>query len=107
MVAAGKNNLKPSNYGDGKYYVPNNVAERIDRWLDGKFFLFNNEYGSVWEEVFHDMNELLHVGVKMLILDKIMALDIDLIEGDQNNTHKELILQIKEFAKKNHVHVLL
>lgn len=107
MVAAGKNNLRQSTYGDGKYYVPNNVAERIDRWLDGKFFLFNNEYGSVWEEVFHDMNELLHAGVKMFILDNLMSLDIDLLEGDKNNKQKELILQIKEFAKKNHVHVLL
>lgn len=107
MVAAGKNNLRQSTYGDGKYYVPNNVAERIDSWMDGKFFLFNNEYGSVWEEVFHDMNELLHAGVKMFILDNLMSLDIDLLEGDKNNKQKELILQIKEFAKKNHVHVLL
>lgn len=107
MVAAGKNNLRQSTYGDGKYYVPNNVAERIDAWMDGKFFLFNNEYGSVWEEVFHDMNELLHAGVKMFILDNLMSLDIDLLEGDKNNKQKELILQIKEFAKKNHVHVLL
>lgn len=107
MVAAGKNNLRQSTYGDGKYYVPNNVAERIDAWMDGKFFLFNNEYGSVWEEVFHDMNELLYAGVKMFILDNLMSLDIDLLEGDKNNKQKELILQIKEFAKKNHVHVLL
>lgn len=107
MVAAGKNNLRQSTYGDGKYYVPNNVAERIDAWMDGKFFLFNNEYGSVWEEVFHDMNELLHAGVNMFILDNLMSLDIDLLEGDKNNKQKELILQIKEFAKKNHVHVLL
>ena len=107
MVAAGKNNLRQSTYGDGKYYVPNNVAERIDAWMDGKFFLFNNEYGSVWEEVFHDMNELLHAGVKMFILDNLMSLDIDLLEGDKNNKQKELILQIKEFVKKNHVHVLL
>ena len=107
MVAAGKNNLMQSTYGDGKYFVPNNVAERIDAWMDGKFFLFNNEYGSVWEEVFHDMNELLHAGVNMFILDNLMSLDIDLLEGDKNNKQKELILQIKEFAKKNHVHVLL
>ena len=107
MVAAGKNNLRLSTYGDGKYYVPNNVAERIDAWMDGKFFLFNNEYGSVWKEVFHDMNELLNIGVKMFILDNLMSLDIDLLEGDKNNKQKELILQIKEFTKKNHVHVLL
>lgn len=107
MVAAGKNNLKQSAYGDGKYYVPNNVAERIDRWLDGKFFLYNNEYGNTWEQIFHDMKELLKVGVKVFALDNLFSLNIDLLEGDKNNKQKELILQIKEFAKKNQAHIIL
>lgn len=107
MVAAGKNNLRQSNYGDGKYYVPNNVAERIDQWLDGKFFLYNNEYGNTWEQIFHDMNELLKAGVKVFVLDNLFSLNIDLLEGDKNNKQKELILQIKEFAKKNKVHIIL
>lgn len=107
MVAAGKNNLRPSTYGDGKYYVPNNIGERIDKWMDGKFFIFNNKYGSVWKEVFHDMTLLLSVGVKMFILDNLMSLDIDLLDGDKNGKQKELILQIKDFAKKNNVHVIL
>lgn len=107
MVAAGRRNLRPSNYGDGKYYVPNNVGERIDQWLDGKLFLFNNEYGAVWSEILHDMSELIKLGVKVFILDNLFSLDIDLLEGDKNNKQKELILQIKEFAKKNQVHVIL
>lgn len=107
MVAAGKRNMRMSNYGDGKYYVPNNVAEKIDAWLDGKFFLYNNEYGSTWEQIFHDMEELLKAGVKIFILDNLFSLDIDLLEGDKNNKQKQLILQIKDFAKKNEVHVIL
>ncbi len=107
MVAAGKENLKLSQYGDGKYFVPNNIAKRIDDWMDGKFFLFNNEYGNTWEEVFHDMKELLKAGVKVFILDNLMALDIDLLEGDKNNKQKNLILQLKDFAKTNNVHIII
>lgn len=107
MVAAGRDNLRPSNYNDGKYFVPNNIGERIDRWLDGNLFLFNNEYGAVWSEILHDMTELLKLGVKVFILDNLFSLDIDLLEGDKNNKQKELILQIKDFAKKNKVHVIL
>lgn len=107
MVAAGKENLKLSQYGDGKYFVPNNIAKRIDDWMDGKFFLFNNEYGNTWEEVFHDMKELLKAGVKVFILDNLMALDIDLLEGDKNNKQKNLILQLKDFAKANNVHIII
>lgn len=107
MVAAGKMNLRQSQYGDGKWFVPNNVAEKIDRWTDGSFFLYNNEYGCQWEQIFHDMKELLKVGVKVFALDNLFSLNIDLLEGDRNNKQKELILQIKDFAKKNQVHIIL
>ena len=107
MVAAGKSNLRLSSYGDGKYYVPNAIAEKIDEWLDGKFFLYNNEYGNTWEQIFHDMNELLKANVKVFALDNLFSLNIDLLEGDKNNKQKELILQIKDFAKKNQVHIIL
>lgn len=107
MVAAGKNNLRLSSYGDGKYYVPNNVADRIDSWMDGKFFLYNNEYGAKWQQIFNDMELLLKAGVKVFALDNLFSLDIDILDGDKNNKQRELILQIKEFAKKNQVHIIL
>lgn len=107
MVAAGKDNLRLSSYGDGKYFVPNLIAEKIDQWLDGKFFLYNNEYGNTWEQIFHDMNELLKANVKVFALDNLFSLNIDLLDGDKNNKQRELILQIKDFAKKNQVHIIL
>lgn len=107
MVAAGKNRLRQSSYGNGKYYVPNDVAERIDKWTDGKIFIYNNEYGNTWEQIFHDMKELLKANVKVFILDNLFSLNIDLLEGDKNNKQRELILQIKDFAKKNDVHIIL
>lgn len=107
MVAAGKHNLRQSTYGDGKYYAPNNISERIDSWLDGKFFLYNNEYGNSWQQIFHDMELLLKAGVKVFALDNLFSLDIDILDGDKNNKQRELILQIKDFAKKNLVHIIL
>lgn len=107
MAAAGRNHLRQSNYGDGKYYVPNNISERIDSWLDGKFFLYNNEYGNTWEQIFHDMGELVKANVKVFALDNLFSLNIDLLDGDKNNKQRELILQIKDFAKRYNVHIIL
>jgi hypothetical protein len=87
--------------------VPNNIAERIDQWLDGKFFLYNNEYGAKWQQIFHDMELLLKAGVKVFALDNLFSLDIDILDGDKNSKQRELILQIKDFAKKNQVHIIL
>lgn len=107
MVAAGKEYLQPSKINQGKFFVPNNVGAMIDQWLDGKFFIYNNAYGGKWEQIFNDMSELLKIGVKVFALDNLFSLDIDLFDGDKNNKQKELILQIKEFAKNNQVHIIL
>ena len=107
MCAAGKAYLRPSSKTLGRYYVPNEIAEKIDSWLDGKFYLYNNEYSNKWQQIFNDMNELLKIGVKLYILDNLFSLDVDIFDGDRNNKHKELILEICNFAKKNGVHILL
>lgn len=107
MVAAGSNNLRPSQFDQGRYYVPDNIGERIDTWLDGKFYLYNNAYGTKAEQILHDMKILLKAGVKVFILDNLMTLDVNLFDGDKNNKQKELILRIKDFAMKNMVHIIL
>lgn len=107
MVAAGRRNLRESKYGEGKYFVPNDIASRIDEWTEGRFFLFNNEYGNTWAQIFNDMEVLLKANVKVFALDNLFSLNIDLLDGDKNNKQKELILQIKDFAKKNQVHIIL
>lgn len=107
MVAAGKNYLTPSKIDLGKYYVKKEIGDRIDSWMDGKFFLYNNEYTNKWEQIFHDMEELCSAGVKLFILDNLFSLDIDLFDGDKNNKQKELILQICRFSKSKKVHLML
>ena len=107
LSAAGTHYIQPSKYDEGKYFVPENVSEKIDEWMDGKFFLYNNEYTNKWEQIFNDMGELVKIGVKLLILDNLFSLDIDIFEGDKNNKQKELILQLCDFVKKNKVHVIL
>lgn len=108
MVAAGKRNMRPSQYKPDKYYVPDMTGTCINQWLDDKLFIYNDEYGNTWEQLFHDMRLLLKVGVKLFILDNLMAMNIDLLEGNNTNgKQRELILQIKDFAKKEQVHIIL
>lgn len=107
MPAAGKRNLKPSQFAEGKYYVPDNIGKKIDMWMEDKFFLFNNEYGNNFEELIHDAEELLELGVKLFVWDNLMATDLEHLDGDKNGKQKSAILRIKEFATKNRVHVIL
>lgn len=106
MVAAGKEHLKQSTNGQ-YWYVPNEIAQKIENWTDGKFFLYNNEYSNKWEQIFADMKELLSVGVRIFILDNLFSLDIDVFDGDSNKKQKELINQLVEFKKKNNAIIIL
>ena len=106
-AAAGRSNLHPSQYGDGKFFVPPLIKERITEWMDGKFFLYNNKYGSKWEQIFHDMKILVEKGVKLFVLDNLFSLDIDILDGDKNNKQKELVLQLCDFVKESSVHCIL
>lgn len=107
MVAAGKRNLRSSSYGEGKYYVPSSVSARIDAWMEDKLLIYNTEYGNQWEQLFADMSELVELGIKVFVLDNLMAMNINLLEGDKNEKQRQVILKIKEFAKKNNVHIIL
>ena len=106
MAAAGKDMLSRSQYG-GYFYVPNHIGEKIDEWLDGKFYLYNNDYSNRWQQIFNDMKELLSIGVRFFVLDNLMSMDIDIFDGDSNKKQKGLINQICEFAKKEQVHIIL
>lgn len=106
MVAAGKDFLKQGKNGQ-YWFVPTDIAQKIDDWMDGKFFLYNNEYSNKWEQIFADMQELLKVGVRIFILDNLFSLDIDVFDGDSNKKQKELINQLAEFKKKNNAIIIL
>lgn len=105
MVAIGADGIKKTD--KGYYYVPNELGDRVDRWLDGKFFLYNNEYGAKWQQILSDMQELVKAGVRIFILDNLMSLDINILEGDNNNKQKELTDQIVRFNKENKTHTIL
>lgn len=107
MAAAGPRYVKPSMKFPGRFYCPNRIGEKIDKWLEGKFALYNNEYGYQWAQLFNDMKTLRQRGVRFFIIDNLMALDVDLINGDKNRQQKSVVNDIKNFAKQQNCHIIL
>lgn len=105
MVALGRDHLAKSN--TGYTYVTNELGEKVDKWLDGKFYLYNNEYGSKFEQIMSDMQELANLGVRVFVLDNLMSIDVDLFDGNSNKQQKDIITKIVEFNKKNNTHTIL
>lgn len=108
QVAAGKNHVVKNTSYDNVYYTPRNISEKISEWMENKFFLYNNNYGCKWEQIVHDVKDVVtNKGVKLVVIDNLMALDIDGLDGDKYGKQKKFIIDICDMAKQMNIHVIL
>ena len=108
QMAAGKGCVVQKYGFSNLYYVPKQYAEVINNWFEGKFWLYNNDYGAGFDQLFSDIMECVdQKGVQLVLLDNLMAIDLDDIYGSENERQTRFIKDIKNFAKKQNVHVIL
>ena len=108
QIAAGKNNVRSKQGYDNLFYVPNNISEKINTWLDDKLFLYNNSYGMNWQQLFNDIKELVdNKGVHLILLDNLATLNISDYDGEKNTKQTNFIVDIKEYAKQKNIHIIL
>ena len=105
LQAAGKGYNRKSNFNDF-YYTPNSVCEKIDQWIDKYLWLFNNEYGDNYKQLEHEIRKLKkEEDIDMVILDSLMILDYDDLEGDKNEKQKNLMRLVTKLAKELNIHI--
>jgi archaellum biogenesis ATPase FlaH len=108
QIAAGKSYVKKKQGYENLYYTPTSYCEKIENWLDGKLFLYNNLYGSKWEQLFSDIKELVEKEkVQLIILDNLAALSIDGYDGEKYSRQTKFILDVKDYAKQKNIHIIL
>ena len=108
QIAAGKNDVVKKVGSDNYFYAPRKVSDVISRWLEGKMFLYNNQYGNRWTVLFDDIRELVETqGVQLVVLDNLMALNLDAYEGDKYARQTLFINALKDYAKMTNIHIIL
>lgn len=108
QTAAGKAYTKKNDKFDNVYYTPGFISERIDKWLDGKLFLYNTEYGNNFMQIMSDVKELVDKkGVQLIILDNLAAMNIDSYDGEKYSKQTKFIIELKDYAKKKNIHIIL
>lgn len=107
LPTAGKQySIKDPNH-DNVYDVDDRVVGKIEDWFDGKFFLFNNDYGNRYEQILSDIKGIIsEKRVRLLIIDNLMAVNLG-EKGDKNDRQKNFILEVVEIAKKYQVHIII
>jgi len=108
QIAAGKNYVVKKSGYDNYYYCPKNISDKINNWLEDKMYLYNNQYGSKWQQIFDDIKKVVEEkGVQLLILDNLAALNIDGYDGEKYSKQTKFITDIKEYAKEKNVHIII
>ena len=108
QIAAGKNYVQRKSGYDNLFYVPKATCDKIDSWLDDKLFLYNNSYGSNWQQLFNDIKELVEQkGVHLILIDNLAALNISDYDGEKYTKQTKFIIELKDYAKQKNIHVIL
>ena len=107
QMAAGKNYVKAKQGYDNLYFAPKNVCDRVHDWLEGKLFLYNNEYGNKWAQLFQDIQDVVESeGISLVVIDNLMALSLT-FSGEKNDRQTQFINEIKSYAKQKNIHIIL
>ena len=108
QTAAGKQNVTKVEGRDNAYEVNENVIEKIENWIDKRLVIYNNNYGSNSEQILADVEEAIKkYGLKLVLLDNLMALSLDDLVGTMNEKQKALMVKLDALAKKYHIHILI
>ena len=105
LQAAGKAYAVETN-NEGFYTTPIDVRQKIAKWLEGHFWLYNNDYGNNFRDVIARFEEIIVKNkLDLLILDNLMALDINDLSESKWDAQKEFVLALKSVAQNHKIHV--
>ena len=108
QMAAGKQNVSPVEGTDGIYSVPQDIRRKINEWLGDRLYIYNNSYGQKWSQLSSDIREHIETNhPNLVIVDNLMALDLDVFSGENNDRQKAFINELTDIAAKNNTHIIL
>ena len=113
IQAAGGNHVhsEVDPHSGKEYYIVDTATEReINAWLDGKFFLYDNNIADAndADSIISTMTLAAHrYGCKMFLCDNLMTARFGRNDRDFYREQSEFVGRLVEFAKKTNTHVHL
>lgn len=105
LSASGKKGLSHNEEKD-YYYVNDFYKKRILNWLDGKLFIYDNSYGNDAKEIVESVKNCIDKnGVKVIILDNLMSMNLAKYGDQKFDMQTKLITELSNIAKDLNVHI--
>jgi len=105
LQAAGRQFNVPTKW-ENVYSTPTSIGDKINKWLDGKLWVYNNDYGNNFEQLLIDIEEMIvNKDIDSIVIDNLMALDILALDGFKNEKQTTFINKICKYAKDKNIHI--
>ncbi len=80
----------------------------IEQWLNDRLFIYNNNYGNRWEDLFESIRTLVESqGVNLVVLDNLACMDINRNNMDKYEQQSVFVKALAEYAKQAAIHIIL
>lgn len=107
LQAAGKGFVTNTQY-ENYFDVPFKYQERIANWLEGHFWLYNNDYGFDFNAIIEQLEKMIDDHkLDMLCIDNLMALDITALNSEKYEAQSIFAWRVHELAQKKNVHIII
>lgn len=110
FILAGRRNLVEKSTPDGEIYhvVSYEAKKKIKEYYQNKLFIYKDDEPNGIEHVMKSMEECVRkYGVKFLVIDNLMMLDLACAETEKNTAQTNLVNSLIKFASKYNVAVVL
>lgn len=107
LQAAGKNYVQKR--GNSEYYETNDfIDEKISKWIDQYFFLYNNNYSN---DILQLISEIKERHKKqffdVVYCDNLMVLGDSSLSGPTIERNKQTLILLSNLAKELNIHIVL
>lgn len=109
FILAGRRNLVEKETNGEKYHVVSVEAKRkIKEFYKNKLYIFKDTESNAIENVMKSMEDCVRkYGVKLIVIDNLMMLDLDCAETEKNNAQTKLVNDLIKFSSKFNVATVL
>ena len=106
LQIAGKACIEATQYDN--YFVVSKENQRIiAEWLGDNFWLYDNQYGNDCARVIDQLEQVIQdKQIDLIVMDNLMALDINNLGRDKWESQKEFVWQLHELAIRSNTHII-
>lgn len=105
-LTAGKRYCELSDSGVYYYVKDENVKDKINNWFDNKLFIYKNSSTMNAEYIVNSIRYMvIKKGIKIVILDNLMTMDLRELDKDKYEAQSILAKQLTNLCKELQIHI--